>query len=98
MGEIARVNNIDVWWEDFGERSNTTILLIMGANANALYWDQKFIDELVKNNYHVVIFDNRDVGKSMVQQRTSLGQTGQIRTCIGIEKTRLLCLQKPRKW
>ena len=49
MGEIARVNNIDVWWEDFGERSNTTILLIMGANANALYWDQKFIDELVKN-------------------------------------------------
>ena len=60
MGEIARVNNIDVWWEDFGERSNTTILLIMGANANALYWDQKFIDELVKNNYHVVIFDNRD--------------------------------------
>ena len=64
MGEIARVNNIDVWWEDFGERSNTTILLIMGANANALYWDQKFIDELVKNNYHVVIFDNRDVGKS----------------------------------
>ena len=64
MGEIARVNNIDVWWEDFGERSSTTILLIMGANANALYWDQRFIDELVKNNYHVVIFDNRDVGKS----------------------------------
>ena len=46
MGEIARVNNINVWGEDFGERSNTTILLIMGANANALYWDQKFIDEL----------------------------------------------------
>ena len=64
MGEIARVNNINIWWEDFGEKSNTSVLLIMGANANALYWDQRFIDELVKNNYHVVIFDNRDVGKS----------------------------------
>ena len=64
MGEIARVNNIAIWWQGFGEKSNTSILLIMGANANALYWDQGFIDELVKNNYHVVIFDNRDVGKS----------------------------------
>ena len=42
MGEIARVNNINIWWEDFGEKSNTSVLLIMGANANALYWDQRF--------------------------------------------------------
>ena len=64
MGEIARVNNIDIWWEDYGEKSNASVLLIMGANASALYWDRKFIDELVANDLHVVIFDNRDVGKS----------------------------------
>ena len=64
MGEIARINNIDIWWEDYGEKSNTSVLLIMGANASALYWDRKFIDELVANDLHVVIFDNRDVGKS----------------------------------
>ena len=64
MGEIASVNNVDIWWEDYGEKSNTSVLLIMGANASALYWDRKFIDELVANNLHVVIFDNRDVGKS----------------------------------
>ena len=64
MGELARVNNIDLWWQDFGNKSDPSVLLIMGANANALYWDQRFIDELVKNKYHVVIFDNRDVGKS----------------------------------
>ena len=50
--------------EDYGERSNASVLLIMGANASALYWDRKFIDELVANDLHVVIFDNRDVGKS----------------------------------
>ena len=64
MGEIARINNVDIWWEDYGEKSNTSVLLIMGANASALYWDRKFIDELVANDLHVVIFDNRDVGKS----------------------------------
>ncbi len=64
MGEIARINNIDIWWEDYGEKSNASVLLIMGANASALYWDRKFIDELVANDLHVVIFDNRDVGKS----------------------------------
>ena len=64
MGEIASVNNVDIWWEDYGEKSNTSVLLIMGANASALYWDRKFIDELVANDLHVVIFDNRDVGKS----------------------------------
>ena len=50
--------------EDYGEKSNASVLLIMGANASALYWDRKFIDELVANDLHVVIFDNRDVGKS----------------------------------
>ena len=64
MGEIAHINNVDIWWEDYGEPSNTSVLLIMGANANALYWDQKFISELVDNDLHVVVFDNRDVGKS----------------------------------
>jgi pimeloyl-ACP methyl ester carboxylesterase len=64
MGEIASFNNVDIWWEDYGEKSNTSVLLIMGANASALYWDRKFIEELVANDLHVVIFDNRDVGKS----------------------------------
>jgi len=64
MGEIARINNVDIWWEGYGDKSNTSVLLIMGANASALYWDRKFIDELVANDLHVVIFDNRDVGKS----------------------------------
>ena len=28
MGEIAKVNNIDIWWEDYGDKSNPTVLLI----------------------------------------------------------------------
>ena len=61
---IAEVNNINIWWEDFGDSSNPTVLLIMGANANCMQWTPEFIDPLVDASFHVVRFDNRDVGKS----------------------------------
>ena len=64
MGTTVEANNINIWYEEFGDKGNETILLIMGANANCMQWDQEFIDRLVANNFHVVRFDNRDVGKS----------------------------------
>ena len=64
MKNIAKVNGIHIWYEEFGNTSNETVLLIMGANANCKQWGQEFIDQLVANNFHVVRFDNRDVGKS----------------------------------
>ncbi len=64
MGDIAKVNDIELWFEENGDPLNETILLIMGANANCMQWDQEFIDKLVSKNFHVVRFDNRDVGKS----------------------------------
>ena len=64
MGKIVKVNNIQIWYEEFGNKNKETILLIMGANANCMHWDQEFINKLVSNDFHVVRFDNRDVGKS----------------------------------
>ena len=64
MGTTVEANNINIWYEEFGDTNKETILLIMGANANCLFLDQEFIDKLVGNDYHVVRFDNRDVGKS----------------------------------
>ena len=64
MGKVTKVNNLEIWYEEFGDSSNETILLIMGANANCKHWDQEFVNQLVSNNFHVIRFDNRDVGKS----------------------------------
>ena len=61
---IAEVNNINIWWEDFGNPSDPSVLLIMGATANCMQWPLEFIDPLVDAGFHVVRFDNRDVGKS----------------------------------
>ena len=64
MGNIVEANNINIWYEEFGDKNKETILLIMGANANCMQWDKDFIDQLVSNDFHVVRFDNRDVGKT----------------------------------
>ena len=64
MENLLKANGIKIWFEEFGETSNETILLIMGANANCKQWPQEFIDELIKKNFRVIRFDNRDVGKS----------------------------------
>jgi pimeloyl-ACP methyl ester carboxylesterase len=64
VGKTLEINDIQIWYEEFGDSSNSSILLIMGANANCKHWDQEFINQLVSNNFHVIRFDNRDVGKS----------------------------------
>jgi len=64
MGALVEANNINIWYEEYGNQEKETILLIMGANANCMQWDQEFIDQLVSNDYHVIRFDNRDVGKT----------------------------------
>ena len=64
MGKISKVNGIDIWWEDYGKKSDPTVMLIMGAGANCMKWQETFVQGLVANGLHVVKFDNRDVGKS----------------------------------
>jgi len=62
-GKVAS-NGIEIWYEDFGDRSNPTVLLIMGASAQATAWSLELIEPIVDAGYHVVRFDNRDIGLS----------------------------------
>ena len=38
--------------------------MIMGLNSNSQVWSDAYIEGLVNEGFHVVIFDNRDIGKS----------------------------------
>jgi pimeloyl-ACP methyl ester carboxylesterase len=60
----VRVGEVELWWEDFGSRANPTVLLVMGANAQAVFWPPVFIERLLAAGYHVLRFDNRDIGLS----------------------------------
>jgi pimeloyl-ACP methyl ester carboxylesterase len=60
----APANGIDLAYETFGDASDPTLLLIMGLNAQRVMWDEGFCALLVARGFHVVRFDNRDVGGS----------------------------------
>ena len=62
-GKVAS-NGIEIWYEDFGDQSNPTVLLIMGADTRATAWPPALIEPIVDAGYHVVRFDNRDIGLS----------------------------------
>ena len=55
---------IELCYETFGDPADETILLIMGLATQMLAWDERFCALLVERGFHVVRFDNRDVGRS----------------------------------
>ncbi len=55
---------ITLCYETFGDSSDPTALLIMGLSMQMVAWQEDFCLELASRGFHVVRFDNRDVGHS----------------------------------
>src|SRR3954467_6893110 len=62
--ETARVGDVELCYETFGDRANPTVLLVMGLATQMLGWREDFCAELADRGFHVVRYDNRDVGRS----------------------------------
>jgi len=63
MAQIS-ANGINIEYERFGPEDRETVLLIMGLSAQLTMWSVELCEELVSRGYHVVRFDNRDIGLS----------------------------------
>src|ERR1041385_1909906 len=48
----------------FGDPSDPTALLVMGLATQMVGWPDAFCEELAGRGFHVVRFDNRDIGRS----------------------------------
>jgi pimeloyl-ACP methyl ester carboxylesterase len=64
MESLASVNGMEIAYETFGDPTDETMLLIMGLGVQMLGWDEQLCTALAGRGYHVVRFDNRDVGLS----------------------------------
>jgi pimeloyl-ACP methyl ester carboxylesterase len=62
--QIIRANGIDICTEAFGDPRQPALLLVMGLGAQMTTWDDAFCTGLAAKGFHVVRFDNRDVGRS----------------------------------
>ena len=55
---------VNLCYEAFGDPDDTPILLIMGLATQMIAWHEDFCEELAERGFHVVRFDNRDIGRS----------------------------------
>lgn len=60
----AAVNGIELEYDTTGDPADPTLLLVMGLGAQLIAWDDDLVAALASRGFHVVRFDNRDVGLS----------------------------------
>jgi pimeloyl-ACP methyl ester carboxylesterase len=61
---FAQLRTVRLCYERAGDPAAPPLLLIAGQSAQLISWPPQFIDRLVKAGFHVITFDNRDVGLS----------------------------------
>ena len=54
-GQVSPLNGIDIWWQTHGDSKNPAVLLIMGLNSNSKVWSEDLIQNLVEEDFHVVV-------------------------------------------
>ena len=79
----AAANGIELAYETFGDPSDPTVLLVMGLGAQLTAWDEGFCALLVGRGYHVVRFDNRDIGCSTWIDTPGLDTTAALLAALG---------------
>jgi pimeloyl-ACP methyl ester carboxylesterase len=62
--KTVAANGIDICTEAFGDPADEPILLVMGASASMLLWEDDFCRRLADGGRYVIRYDNRDTGRS----------------------------------
>jgi pimeloyl-ACP methyl ester carboxylesterase len=62
--QTCKVGEIEIAYETFGDPANPAVLLVMGLATQMIAWHEDFCAELASRGFHVIRFDNRDVGRS----------------------------------
>lgn len=63
-GQIAHINQIDIWYEAFGKKEDPAVLLIMGGCCQGVIWDKAFCEKVAQGGFYVIRYDHRDAGLS----------------------------------
>ncbi|WP_404340766.1 alpha/beta fold hydrolase [Pseudoalteromonas mariniglutinosa] len=78
MHSITTNTNITISYQDTGDKSAATIILIMGLGAQMTAWPDELYYGLVNKGFRVIRFDNRDAGLS--SQLEHLGKPSVIKS------------------
>jgi pimeloyl-ACP methyl ester carboxylesterase len=73
---MVEANGVELCTEAFGSPADPPILLIMGAGASMLWWEEGFCELLADGGRFVIRYDHRDTGRSVTYARGRPGYTG----------------------
>jgi len=63
--QFCTVNDdVTLCYETFGDPADPAMLLVMGLSTQMIGWPDEFCEQLANRGYHVIRFDNRDIGRS----------------------------------
>jgi len=82
--QLAPVGEVEIAFDDRGDRDAPAILLIPGLGTQMIYWDNDFCEMLVERGYRVIRMDNRDCGHSTVLDEK--GKPGLVPMMLGIPR------------
>ncbi|MCG8611405.1 MAG: alpha/beta fold hydrolase [Pseudomonadales bacterium] len=60
----ALSGSIKLEYEQFGSPQHPAVIMIMGLGAQMIVWPKALCEHIAKQGYHVIRFDNRDIGLS----------------------------------
>ena len=62
--QFQTVGDVELCYETFGRPEDPAVLLVMGLGTQMLGWHEDFCERLAGRGFHVIRYDNRDVGRS----------------------------------
>ncbi|GJF31337.1 hypothetical protein KNE206_40370 [Kitasatospora sp. NE20-6] len=73
---MVEVDGVELCTESFGDPSDPAVLLVMGAGASMLWWEEGFCRMLAGGGRFVIRYDHRDTGRSVTYGPGRPGYTG----------------------
>jgi pimeloyl-ACP methyl ester carboxylesterase len=65
---MIEANGVELWTSSFGDPADPPILLMMGAGASMLWWEDGFCRLLADGGRFVLRYDHRDTGRSVTYE------------------------------
>ena len=75
---FCRVGDVEICFETFGDPADPAVLLVMGLGTQMLGWHEDFCADLAGRGFHVIRYDNRDIGRSTILDGSPAPTVGQL--------------------
>jgi pimeloyl-ACP methyl ester carboxylesterase len=75
---FARVGEVELAYETFGDPGDRAVLLVMGLGAQMIFWPEELCEALAGAGCFAIRFDNRDAGRSTVLSELDPPELGRI--------------------